>query len=162
MITLRRFSTNVVEIINSCLKNQKLVNYLGFDQNNPEQATIVPSTIAPKGLDERFFVYPFSVNFTGKVRSQLHIYYPDFKFVNNTNAVQSTVFFDIVVHKSIWLVQQGTEKMVRPLQIADAIFETFNDKLIKSVGKMHFLEGHQIVVNEEYSCIRLVATITDF
>jgi hypothetical protein len=157
-----RLSSNLVAIIDEILKNQKLVNYIGYDGNDPESKTISPQSIAPKGINERIFPYPFDVNFRDSVRTQLHIYYPHFTFENNSNASRVAIVFDIVVNKSIWLVSDGGRKLIRPYQIAKYIIDTFRDKHIDKVGKIHFIEGSHTIINDEFDGLRLVAQFTEF
>jgi hypothetical protein len=162
VMDFERLSSNIIAIIQEMLKNQILVNYIGYDGDNPESQNIPPTSIAPKGSNERILPYPFDVNFRGQVRSQVHIYYPRLSFKNNSHANQTIVFFDVIVHKSIWLVVDKGRKLIRPYQIVNHIVKTFKDKHIQGLGKIHFLEGNHVVVNEEFEGFRLVASITDF
>jgi hypothetical protein len=157
-----RLSNNIITIINEMLKNQILVNYIGHDGDNPESQNIQPKSIAPKGSNERILPYPFDTNFKGTVRSQVHIYYPNLSFENNGYANKTVVFFDVMVHKNIWLVTDNNRKLIRPYQIVGHIIETFKDKHINNLGKLHFLEGNHVVANEEFEGFRLIASITDF
>lgn len=160
-MSINRLSVILVETIGQLLSNQNIVNYVGHDSNNPENANIIPSTIAPKGVDERILPYPFDITYSGDARSQVHVYFPQFDYVNNGHATKVTMYIDIVVNKDIWLVQQGTEKIIRPYKIADLIEDHFKDK-ITNVGKMHFIAGDHLTINPKYDCIRLTINLTEF
>jgi hypothetical protein len=162
VMDLERLSSNIIAIIDAILKNQSLVNYIGYDKDNPENQSIDPKTIAPKGSDERIFAYPFDINFRDKVRTQLHIYYPSMEFKNNGNVNQAIVLFDIVVHKNIWLLTDNNRKLIRPYQIIKFLVETFRGKNINGLGQLHFIEGNHIVVNDQFEGFRLVAKVTEF
>lgn len=157
-----RLSTNIIEIIDEVLSNQVLVNYIGHDSNNPSAQNINPKDIAPNGINERIFPYPFDTSYTPDVRSQLHVYYPNFLLVNNGNANQVALIFDIVVHKHIWLLVDDKKRLLRPYQIAKHIYDTFNEKRIDGIGKIHFKEGLHTIVNGKFEGLRLVATFTEF
>lgn len=157
-----RLSSNIISLIDEVLKNKNLVNYIGFDGDNPSSQSISAKSIAPKGEKERILPYPFDTSFNEDVRTQLHIYYPNLAFQNNGHASQVVVFMDIVVHKSIWLLTDKGKKLIRPYQIAKFIVDTFKDRNIPNVGKIHFLEGAHTVINNQFEGFRLVATFTEF
>lgn len=157
-----RLSSNIVVAIDQVLKNQNLVNYIGWNGNDPSLQSVVPSSIAPKATNERIFPYPFDTSYKEDVRTQLHIYYPSLVFQNNGKASQVVMLFDIVVHKSIWLLTDNGKKVIRPYQIAKYIVDTFKDKRIDGLGEIHFLQGSHTVINEQFEGFRLVARFTEF
>lgn len=158
----RRLSVNLIAIIEETLKNQELVNLIGFDGNNPSNNNVNPKEIAPKAKNERILPYPFDVDYKEDVRTQLHIYYPRISFESNGNASKVVVLFDIVVHKDIWLLMDNGEKVIRPYQISKALIDTFNKKRVKGVGELHFLDANHTPINEEFEGFRLVAQFTEF
>lgn len=158
-----RLSKNIITIIDEILKNQRLVNYLAIDGDNPSTSSPVPpKTIAPKGASERIFPHPFDITFKDGVRSQLHIYYPEVDFENNGHAGVILILFDIVVHKDIWLLMDKGEKVIRPYQIGSLILESFKDKNIHGLGEIHFVKAKHAVVNEQFEGFRLIASMTEF
>lgn len=161
-MNFERLSSNIIVTIGEILKNQNLVNYIGWDGDNPSVAKIVPSDIAPKGANERILPYPFDTSFNDDVRTQLHIYYPSLTFKNNAKASQAIILFDIVVHKDIWLVTDMGKKLIRPYQIAKYIVDIFKDKNINGLGELHFLQGTHTIVNDKFEGFRLVARLTEF
>jgi hypothetical protein len=162
VMNFERLSSNIIVVINEILKNQNLVNYIGWTSDNPSSQSIVPSSIAPKAPNERIFPYPFDTNYKGDVRTQLHIYYPSFTFENNGKASQVVMLFDIVVHKSIWLVTDNGKKLIRPYQIAKLLVDTFKDKHIDGLGEIHFIQGSHTIINDQFEGFRLVARFTEF
>lgn len=165
VMNLERLSNNLLDIIDVVLKNQELVNLIGYNKNFPIQPPdmpVNPKDIAPYGKMERILPYPFNIEYNKDVRTQLHIYYPNFTFVNNANASEVIVLFDIIVHKNIWLMMDNGKKVIRPYQIASKLFDTFNDKSIGKLGKIHFIEGSHTIVNTEFEGLRLVAKFTEF
>jgi hypothetical protein len=157
-----RLSSNLIAIVDEVLRNQDVVNYIGYDSNEPESQSINPVSIAPYGEDERIFVYPFDVNYKGDIRTQLHVYYPEFELVNNANVGRIHVLFDIVCHRNIWLVMDKDRKLIRPYQIVKCLTDSFRGRIVPNLGKIHFKDGSHVAVNSEFECIRLVATITEF
>lgn len=162
---LTRMSSNLIDIIEEVLKNQELVNLIGYNGNFPilpPNVPVVPKDIAPKGSKERIFPYPFNVDYKADVRTQLHIYYPSFRFKNNGHANEIILIFDVVVHKSIWLMQDNNKKVIRPYQICKQIVDTFKDKKVGQLGEIHFVDGSHTLINSDFEGVRLVAKFTEF
>lgn len=157
-----RLSSNIITIIGEVLKNQSLVNCIGWNGDNPSAQNISPSEIAPKGKGERVFPYPFDVTFKEDVRTQLHIYYPNLTFESNGHVGRAIIFFDIVVHKDIWLFMDDGKKVIRPYEIAKLILDSFKDKNVEGLGEIHFVSADHTVVNEQFEGFRIAATTTEF
>lgn len=161
-VRLEKFSSNIINIIDEILKNQEICNLVGQDGNIPVATPVLAKDIAPKGVKERIFAYPFDTNFTEDTRSQLHIYYPSFSFENNGHATEIVIIFDVVVHKNIWLMTDNKKKVIRAYEIVRNIVSSMNGKNIDGVGKIHFVEGAHTIVNSEFEGVRLVAKLTEF
>ncbi|OME53982.1 hypothetical protein BSK59_15485 [Paenibacillus odorifer] len=157
-----RLSSNIIAVIEEVLRSQTLVNYLGWNRDNPSVQVINPISIAPRGESERIFPYPFDTTFKDDVRTQLHIYYPNLAFENNGHAGVAVILFDIVVHKDIWLLTDNEKKVIRPYEIARLILDAFKDKNVEGLGELHFVKADHTVVNEQFEGFRLVATTTEF
>lgn len=159
-------SPNLVTIIDECLQNEELVRLLFFNEHNPYTLPFPngfqPSVIAPYESHEKIFPYPFNVKYRADQRSQLHIYYPTLHLINNSNVEQTIVWFDIVVHKKLWLFKQDQNKLVRPYEIASKIASHFSDRSIDTVGRLDFLAMAHVTINEEFDGLRLEAKMTTF
>lgn len=163
---LELLSNNLVQIIERCANSEELAKLLYYnDSVNPLSKDIVQAdTIAPLGKKERILPYPFDVKFKSEQRSQLHIYYPELNFVGD-NIEEVFVWFDIVVHKRLWLYSQDNKKLVRPYQLASQIARLFDGAIPNTkstVGKLHFKALGHVAVNEEFDGIRLEALMTNF
>lgn len=161
-VRLEKMSSNIIDIIDKVLKNQELCNLLGYDGNLPLKEPILAKDIAPMSKNQRVFAYPFDINYTDDVRSQLHIYYPNFEFTSNGHAVQMIVIFDVVVHKKIWLMLDNQKKVIRAYEIIKQIVSSMNGVNIGDLGKIHFMEGNHTIINSEFEGVRLVAQFTEF
>lgn len=163
---LELLSTNLVQIIERCVNAQDLAKLIYYNGQNPfSQEAVNPSLIAPYGQSERVLPYPFNLNFKDDQRSQLHIYYPDVQFVNNSNVEQTVVWFDIIVHKNLWLFTQDGKKLVRPYEIASQIAKLFDGTIPNTnstVGELNFIAMGHVTVNEEFDGLRLEARMTTY
>lgn len=161
-VDFERMSSNIIDIIDEILNNKKLVNYIGYNADNPSLQNVQPKTIAPSGVNEKIFPYPFDDTFTGDVRTQIHIYYPNIDILNNGNVAKTALNFDIVVNKKIWLLKDNGKKIIRPYQIAKYLYESFHGKKVGGLGTIHFLNGSHTMINSEFEGLRLIATFTEF
>jgi hypothetical protein len=163
---LELLSPNLVQIIDRCVKCENLGKLLYYNTQNPlTNIPVNPSVIAPFGSSERILPYPFDITFKDEERSQIHIYYPDITFINNANVEQASVWFDIVVHKKLWLYMQDNVKYVRPYEIASLITYLFDGTIPNTkstVGELNFSGMGHVVVNEEFNALRLEAKMTTF
>lgn len=157
-----RMSSNIIDIIGELSKNRKLVNYIAHNGDNPSTQNISFKEIAPSSKGEKVFAYPFDIDFTSDVRTELHIYYPNFEMDNNGHSSKIIINFDIVVHKSIWLVNDGGKKIIRPYQIAKYIIDSLKGKKIGGLGDIHFIGGAHTIANSKFEGLRLSASFTEF
>lgn len=156
-------SPNLVQIIGECLQNQDLAKLLYYGGQDPlTQLDFDTSIIAPFSEDERLFPYPFDIGYKEEERSQLHIYYPDLQLKNNSHVEHTVVWFDIIVHKKLWLFKQGTDKLVRPYEIASKLANHFDGRSIGTVGQLNFMGMAHVTVNEEFNGLRLEAVMTTY
>lgn len=151
---LLTLSSDLVGLIGELLDNQQIGKFLYYTESNPlNQPNINMVDLAPFGRSERILPHPFDIDFTADVRSQLHIYFPRMEFKNNQILEDVMVFFDIVVHKSIWTVRNNeNKKVIRPYEIARLVIHELKDIC-------QFIEMTHISVNEEFQCIRLEGQI---
>lgn len=161
-MNLATISSDLVNLLGKLLRDNEILHLVGNDVNRPfEMAMKNVSTLAPNGSDQRFFPYPFNVEYTEGLRSQVHLYFPSMLFENNDIVENIVVWFDIVVHKELWLIEKrladGTyAKLIRPYEIAQQIAET-----IKKVEqgtrdlKIDLVAFDHLGVNANYQAIRL-------
>lgn len=152
---LQTLSDDLVSMMGGLLDNQDLGKMLYYSVSNPlNQANINLIDLAPFGKYERILPHPFDIEYNADIRSQLHIYYPRLAFVNNEIVENALVFFDIVVHKSLWTIRDvENKKKIRPIEIARLVINE-----LKHVCE--FIEMTHLDVNTDYQCIRLEAEIT--
>lgn len=152
---LENMSYNLVNVIDKVLRNIKLAKYLYNNTNDPLLTMVNPTDIAPFGSKERILPYPFDTEFKGEQRSQLHVYFPELEFKNNEHVEDTIIWFDIVVHKKLWLFMENGKKLIRPYEIAKEIVNELE-------GTCDFIGGSHLTVNEEFDSFRLEARIRDW
>ncbi|WP_154214031.1 hypothetical protein [Bacillus cereus] len=160
-----RLSTNLIGIIEGLVKDNKtLAKYLENNVSNPLTCkSFVDSEKydCTKLIMTKVFPFPFDVDSTLQEGSQVRVFYYSGEMNTDTVVRDSLVVFDIILAKSLWLINDGKPSL-RPYDIADEIMKHFRDKSITGVGRLHFIEFSHLMVNEKFSGIRLFAEVTDF
>jgi len=152
-LKLELLSPNLVLLIDEILTNQNICKYLYYDDKNP----LGRSTIADTSglLLTKIYPYPFSSAIIDEC-TQLRIYYPDGEFDSTGVIEQSLVLFDIICHKNLWLINDGTNSLIRPYEIMKELANLFKPSL-GTVGKLKFKRFNHLFVNDKFDCIRLMA-----
>jgi hypothetical protein len=151
---LLTLSDDLVGLMGNLLDSQQLGKLIFYTVANPlSQPNINVVDLAPFGKYERILPHPFDVDYTADVRSQINVYFPRLEFINNQIVENILVFFDIVVHKSLWTIRdENNKKKIRPYEIAKLIINELKEYC-------EFTEMTHLAVNEEFQCIRLEAEI---
>jgi hypothetical protein len=158
VVKLELLSQNIVLIMNQLIGNKEIVKYLYYNVNNPlTQADI--SLPAKSLMFKNVFPYPFDKNATITDCSQIRAYYPIGYLKNNEIINDTNVVFDIIVAKSLWLVNDGESK-IRPYELLRHTISTFSGKSIGTLGQLHFSRFMHLTVNDKFDAIRLEATMT--
>ena len=151
---LLTLSDDLINLMGSLLSNMELAKLVYYTQANPlSQPNFNSVDIAPFGSKERILPHPFDIDYTLDVRSQIHIYFPLLEFENNQILEDCLVFFDVVVHTSIWtIVDSKGKKKIRPYEIARNIIHELKDVC-------SFQEMTHLSVNDQFQALRIQAQI---
>jgi lipopolysaccharide biosynthesis protein len=154
-------SSDLVEILGKLMRNDNIAKLVGNDITRPfESDRKAIGELAPFGLDQRFFPYPFNIEYKENIRSQVHIYFPTMTFESNDVVENILVWFDIVIHKDLWLIEKREEnayqKLIRPYEIAHYIaVEMKRIDLNRRDLMIDLVSFDHLSVNENYHAIRL-------
>jgi hypothetical protein len=169
VMNMQTISSDLVVFIGKLLSEEEIIFLVGNDHIRPfEQAKKSVGSLAPFGSDQRLYPYPFNVDYNEGMRSQIHLYFPTMDFNSNDIVEDIIIWFDIVVHKELWLIEkQNTEgryeKLIRPYEIAQSISE-----IVKRVDvgdrdlKVDLVSFDHLGVNENYQAIRLEGRLVNW
>jgi hypothetical protein len=161
-MNLISISSDLVSLLSKLLREDELLYLVGNDVTRPfDMPKKSVSSLAPNGSDQRFYPYPFNIEYNEGQRSQVHLYFPSMLFTNNDIVEDIIVWFDVVVHKELWLVEKRMDngsvaKLIRPYEIIQKIAES-----VKKVEedtrdlKIDLVSLDHLAVNANYQAIRL-------
>lgn len=153
MIKLENLSSNLIYILNQTVTSQNLCKLLYYNDKDALTQTDIANTSTLKMT--KIYPYPFNTQATTESCSQLNIYYPEGE-IKNRVIEYTDVYFDIVVAKELWLIN---DNKIRPYEILKEIFTLFYEEIITSVGKLIFGKFYHIPVNIKFDAIRIRAKI---
>lgn len=167
-MNLQTISSDLVNLLGKLLRDDDLLYLVGNDVMRPfEAAKKNVSLLAPNGTDQRFFPYPFNVEYKEGLRSQVHIYFPAMTFESNDIVENILIWFDIVVHKELWLIEKrladgSVAKLIRPYEIAQNIAETIKRVESGRDLRVDLTNFDHLGVNANYQAIRIEGRLVNF
>ncbi|MDH6674432.1 hypothetical protein M2277_005124 [Paenibacillus sp. LBL] len=160
MVKLELLSPNLVQVLNQLIADKEIAKYLFYNQKNPlsQPDIALPATNL---MFKNIFPYPFDLTAAVADSTQIRVYYPNGELHNREIIQDSKIVFDIVVAKSLWLVNDGAA-LLRPYEIMRNIVGLFSDKSVGTVGRINFSRFFHLTVNDKFDAIRLEGNIITF
>lgn len=143
-------SDNLIIIITEIIKNDKLCKLI--DDNSP--APLDNNNYVGNLLGSKIFPYSFNPDITLEKCTQLRVYYP-YGDIKNRVIENTTIYFDIIIHKDLYLINIDDKMYIRDLLIMTELINTFNNISLSTVGKLVFSNFSNLAVNNEFNCLRL-------
>lgn len=158
---LESMSKNIVSVVSTLSKNEMLGRLLTHDVSNPYDPSLIkplPSDLINlKSTKAKIFPYPFDPEATEYDGSFIRVYYSSGEFNENETIADSTLTIDVVCSKTLWLINNGRESVVRPYDIAGRVIDLVGKRSIGSTVQLKFTGYSHLYVNSKFDCIRLYA-----
>lgn len=155
---METMSKNVVAVMQELSKNEGLARLLVNNDPNPFTKAITfdkSRLINPNAVECKIFPYPFETDATTVDNSFIRVYYNNGDFSDNEVIAESQLHIDIVVAKSLWLVNDGQRSLLRPYEIMGRVIDLVGKRSNNNTIKLKF-EGYQhLYVNPKFDAIRL-------
>lgn len=168
-IKMEVMSKNIVGIINQLSRNKALVELLTNNNmslpllGNPDaldakiNQSIMDNIRNPFSQDAKIFPYPFNADATVEDGSFIRVYFNDGEFNENEVIAESSIHIDIVVARSLWLMNDGTESLIRPYEIMGRIISLIGKRSVGSPINIKFNGYQHLYVNDKFDAVRLYA-----
>lgn len=159
---LESMSKNIVNIMFELTKNDGLAQLLVNNVDNPFDPNLPPvdksKLIIPNDDSSKIYPYPFDPEATVEDGSFIRIYYNEGRFGSNEVIVQSVIHIDIIVAKSLWLINDGERSLIRPYEIMGRIIDMLGSRSLNSTIKLKFEDWQHLSVNRKFDAIRLYSS----
>lgn len=159
MSKITNLSKNILDIMAQLSKNKGLANLLTHSVSNPFDDSL-PQIVGKRLIDPSsdcccIFAHPFEAEATIDDASFIRVYYNQGSFNENETIQEMTLHIDIIVAKSLWLINDGTNSLIRPYEIMDRIVDQVGRNSVNSPIKIKFDGWQHLAVNTKYDAIRL-------
>lgn len=157
---MESMSKNIVNIMTELAKNEGLARLLVNNVSNPFNTPVLDKNrlIIPDATESKIYPYPFDIEATVKDGSFIRVYYNNGDFNDNEVIAESQLHIDIIVARSLWLINDGSRSMIRPYEIMGRVIDMVGKRSLNSTIKLKF-EGYQhLYINPKFDAIRLYST----
>lgn len=158
---LESMSKNIVNVMFTLARNEMLGRLLTHDVKNPYDLTLpkpkMEDLIIPDGSKAKIFPYPFDPEATTTDGSFIRVYYNDGEFTPEEVIAESILHIDIIVSTNQWLINDGTQSLIRAYDIAGRVVDLVGRRSIGTHVKLNFKGYQHLYVNSKYHAIRLYA-----
>lgn len=144
------------------LENQRLLKLIDYNETNPYEQPDINNTA--RLINNKIKPKPFT-NVPTDYNVEVTAFFPDGDLEQRV-VLGSVVLFQVVVPDKLWLItekketEEGEEvtcRKIRPYEIMSEIMEVFNEKSIKTVGKLKFTHYSYEPINKDYGMYTLEA-----
>lgn len=165
---METMSKNIVTLISQLAKNNALIELLiNNDDSLPLlldavnlEAKITDKIrrdiISPRTDDAKILPYPFEVEATVTDGSFIRVYYNNGDFNENEVIAESQLHIDIIVARSLWLMDDGVKPLVRPYEIVSRVISMVGRNSVSPV-RVKFSGYQHLYINTKFDAIRLYA-----
>jgi hypothetical protein len=157
MAKLNNLSKNIIDVMVTLSQNEGLAELLLNDISNPFSVPVADKTklINPKSELCRIFPYPFDPDATTEDGSFIRVYYNMGEFNENETIQEMNLHIDVIVAKSLWLINDGRQSLIRPYEIMDRIVDMIGKRSVGGNIQVKFSGWQHLAVNTKFDAIRL-------
>lgn len=156
---METMSKNIIAVMMELSKNEGLARLLANNESNPFNTPVEDKTrlINPNDTNAKIFPYPFDPEATVEDGSFIRVYYNDGDFDSIEVIAESQLHIDVIVAKSLWLINDGERSMIRPYEIMSRVLDMVGKRSLNSTIKLQFKGYQHLYINPKFDAIRLYA-----
>jgi len=158
-VKLDNLSKDIVQIMVELSKNDGLARLLTHNVENPfaQNLPVIDKTKLIKQDSElcKIRPYPFDVDAVVEDNSFIRVYFNNGDFNENEVIAETQLHVDIIVAKSLWLINDGTKPLIRPYEIMSRVLDMIGKRAINSNIRYKFDGWQHLYVNTKFDAIRL-------
>lgn len=139
-------------IISGMLKNERLKRLLFYTSKDALNRKNLTEDESLSLINKNIKIVP-KLTVDGSVLNYIIISFDNFTPSENPEFRDNIIEFDIICHFDQWQLQDFA---LRPYKIAGEIDSMFDKKHLTGIGKLEFLGGNQIILNNEFAGLCLI------
>ena len=157
MSRFQELNENIMSVLLKMIDNQNLCKLLNYNSYSPLSEADIPDTSSL--LFDKIHPFPFTPKVDSVATSQINVMFDNFQIGKDNPAFKNNqLTFIILCHSLLWRM----DGILRPFAIMKEIDTLFNYTNGIGIGKMQFVSGNLMWVNENYSGYRVSYKIYDF
>lgn len=111
--------------------------------------------INPTSKESKILPVPFDTEAVLEDGSFIRVYYNDGEFNENEVIAQSQLHIDIICARSLWLMHNNVDSLIRPYEIMGRVIDLLGSRSLNKTIRLKF-EGYQhLYINTKFDAIRL-------
>lgn len=138
-------------IIDKILKNNRLKKLLYYTVPEAEKKEKLDEKQTLSLINKNIKIVP-KLPTDGSVLAYIIISFDNFTPSENPQFRDNFISFDIICHYDQWLLN---DSKLRPYEIAGEIDSMFNETRLTGIGKLLFMGGSQIIIDDEFAGLTL-------
>lgn len=158
---MESLSKNIVTIMQQLVKNDGLMKMLVHNEDNPFDTSLpkinTNKLIDPTNTCSKILPFPFDITAEVEDNSFIRVYYNDGGFDSSEVIADSRIHIDIIVAKSLWLINDGERSLIRPYEMMGRIIDMVGKRSLNCTIKLEFTGWGHLAVNQKFDAIRLYA-----
>ena len=139
-------------IISGILKNERLKRLLFYTSKDALNRKNLTEDESLSLINKNIKIVP-KLTVDGSVLNYIIISFDNFTPSENPEFRDNIIEFDIICHFDQWKLK---DFQLRPYKIAGEIDSMFDKKHLTGIGKLEFLGGNQIILNNEFAGLCLM------
>lgn len=157
MVKVNNLSTNVIDVMSTLKDNDGLAELLTNNTSNPFTTPVKDKSVLinPKNNNCKIFPYPFDPEAQLEDSSFIRVYYSRGDFNENEVIQEMTMNIDVIVAKSLWLINDGQRSLIRPYEIMDRIIDTVGYRSVNGKIRLKITGWQHLAINTRFEAIRL-------
>ncbi|MFQ3543652.1 hypothetical protein Q7A53_06170 [Halobacillus rhizosphaerae] len=154
---LENLSKSIVDIMIQLAKNEGLARLLVNNEKNPFLQPVEDKSnlIAREHPDSKIHPFPFDPDAITSDSSFVRVYHNDGEFDGSEVILETQLLIDIVVAKSLWLIDDGERSLIRPYEIMGRIIDQIGSRSLNTTIKLDIKGFRHLAVNTKFDAIRL-------
>ena len=155
-IKFKHISTNRMKIIQELLKNQRLLKYLTYLNDNPLSGADVNAGIV---LKDNIVLTKFNPNILTETKILMFLTTDIIRFGRGRVTDDTIYNLDIVLPNDKWTIYSNMVE--RPLAIADEIAKSIDQQRVAGIGEVWISSVNTGKVNDDYAVLNLKISVAN-
>lgn len=152
----KHLSTNRMKIVNVLLKNQRLLKYLTYLNDNPLSGENVSAGVV---LKNNINLTKFDEEILSDTKISVFFTTGNIRFIKGQTTSDTVYTMDIVLPNKYWTIYSNM--MERPVEIVNEISKSIDQQRVAGIGEVWISSVNTGKVNDDYAVLNLKISVAN-